>query len=62
VLTGPPPAHHRARLLVLHDEQPNLDLIGRVLRRSGYECLTLTSDRLERQRILSSPSSSRRSF
>jgi len=35
VLTGPPPAHHRARLLVLHDEQPNLDLIGRVLRRSG---------------------------
>ena len=44
MLTTPPAAHPRARLLVLDDEQPNLDLMGRVLRRSGYECVTLTSD------------------
>ncbi len=40
----PPSAHPQARLLVIDDEQANLDLMGRVLRRSGYECVTLTSD------------------
>lgn len=36
--------HRQARLLVIDDEQPNLDLMGRLLRRVGYEHLTLTTD------------------
>ncbi len=44
MLTGPPAAHPRARVLVVDDEQTNLDLMGRVLRRNGYECVTLTCD------------------
>lgn len=41
---APHPAHPGARLLVIDDEQPNLDLMGRVLRRVGYQQVTLTSD------------------
>ncbi len=37
-------AHPGARLLVIDDEQANLDLMGRVLRRVGYERLTMTTD------------------
>jgi putative two-component system response regulator len=36
--------HVGARLLVIDDEQPNLDLMGRVLGRVGYEQVTLTTD------------------
>jgi putative two-component system response regulator len=39
------PAEHRtARLLVIDDEQPNLDLLAKVLARAGYEHVTLTTD------------------
>jgi len=39
------PAEHRsARLLVVDDEQPNLDLLAKVLDRAGYEQVTLTTD------------------
>ena len=39
-----PAVHRHARLLVIDDEQPNLDLMGRVLRRLGYDSVVLTSD------------------
>lgn len=39
-----PAVHHDARLLVIDDEQPNLDLLGRLLRRIGYKRVTLTRD------------------
>ena len=39
------PAEHRsARLLVIDDEQPNLDLMAKVLGRAGYQEVTLTTD------------------
>lgn len=34
----------RARLLVIDDEQPNLDLMAGVLRRVGYQQVTVTTD------------------
>ncbi|HEU0102370.1 MAG TPA: HD domain-containing phosphohydrolase [Mycobacteriales bacterium] len=36
--------HRAARLLVIDDEQPNLDLLAKVLARAGYEQVTLTTD------------------
>ena len=36
--------HSGARLLVVDDEQPNLDLMARVLRRAGYDRVQLTTD------------------
>ena len=36
--------HQQARLLVIDDEQPNLELLRRVLERSGYEDVTLTTE------------------
>ena len=36
--------HRQARLLVVDDERPNLDLMGKVLARVGYERVTLTDD------------------
>jgi putative two-component system response regulator len=40
----PTAVHPHARLLVIDDEQPNLDLMGRVLARAGYERVVLTTD------------------
>lgn len=42
--TGTPPDHAAARLLVIDDEPANLDLMRRVLTRSGYEHITCCSD------------------
>jgi putative two-component system response regulator len=39
-----PAAHPHARLLVVDDEQPNLDLMGRVLARAGYLDVVLMSE------------------
>lgn len=39
-----PAVHQQAKLLVIDDEQANLDLMGRVLRRAGYQQVTLTTD------------------
>jgi len=36
--------HSDARLLVIDDEQPNLDLMARILRRAGYDRVELTTD------------------
>lgn len=36
--------HSGARLLVIDDERPNLDLMARVLRRAGYDHVELTTD------------------
>ena len=47
MLTAPPTPksaqHHQARLLVIDDKQPNLDLLGKVLGRAGYQHVTLTT-------------------
>jgi putative two-component system response regulator len=42
----PTAAHPQATVLVIDDEQPNLDLVGRVLARAGYERVVLTRDPL----------------
>ena len=39
-----PAEYGSARLLVVDDEQPNLDLLAKVLDRAGYEQVTLTTD------------------
>lgn len=39
-----PAVHHQARLVVIDDERPNLDLMGKVLRRAGYEGVQLVDD------------------
>jgi len=39
-----PAAHRQARLLVVDDEQPNLDLMSSILRRAGYERVVLTTE------------------